>query len=198
MERTVVFLDNGYLSKISKYFGGKQPYKVDLKQLAITLSKEKGLWCLHTYLYTAPPYQSPSPTSDEIRRKANHDYWVSKLRRINDFTVREGRYQKCGKNDYQQKGVDTLLTMDLSKLPLTHKGIPKIIVLACDTDFVPILNDLRASNHIKVILAYFTDKVRHSEFSMSNHILTACDDTIVLTKEHFEKSKYISPNSKPI
>ena len=195
MDRTVVFLDGGYLSKISKYFGKGRPYKVDLKQFAITLDKEKDLWCLHTYFYIAPPYQSPTPTKEETIRKANHDHWISKLDRINDFTVRQGRCQKCGINDYQQKGVDTLITMDLSKLPLEHKGIQKIIILACDTDFVPILNELRRKNHLHVILAFFSDRVRNSEFSMSNHILTACDEKVLLTKEHFEKSKYI-PNKK--
>ncbi len=188
--KTIVFLDGAYLSKVSRVFGGEKPYKVDLKQFAITLAKEKGLWLLHTYYFTAPPYQSPIPTPTEIQKKANYDRWAYKLSRIYDFSIREGRCQRKGLNDYQQKGVDTLLTMDLAKLPLKHKEVQKIILLACDTDFVPILNDLRQNNKIHVILAYYTDRVRNSPFSMSNHILTACDEKILLTKDHFEKSKF--------
>jgi len=98
--------------------------------------------------------------------------------------VREGRLQKIN-NIFTQKGVDTLLTMDLSQEPL-RKGINKIILLACDTDFVPILKEIREHNKMQVILYYFSDRQRNSIFSMSNHILTVCDEKILLTEEFFK------------
>lgn len=97
-----------------------------------------------------------------------------------NFFVREGRCQKID-GHYQQKGVDTLITIDLFKIP---ENIKTIILLVCDTDFVPVLNEIR-SRGIKVILYYFSDRVRNSKFSMSNHILSACDEYFLLTKEYF-------------
>lgn len=77
--------------------------------------------------------------------------------------------------------------MDLAEETIGRK-IKSIIFLACDTDFVPILNRIRSNNQIKVILYYFTDRKRGSLFSMSNHILTACDVKVLLTDEYFKRN----------
>ncbi|HIK02968.1 TPA: NYN domain-containing protein [archaeon] len=188
MENTWVFLDAGYLNKIAKYFGGGQPIGYDINQFAITLAKANNLWCKGVFYYTAPPYQSSRPTPDEADRKRKYDRFISKLNKIPDFTVREGRCQKQDGGQYVQKGVDTLLVMDL--LSCKEKGIKTIVVLACDTDFVPVLNKLRKEHGIKIILAYFSDYKRRSEFSMSNHILTACDFKFLVQKEHFDAPQF--------
>jgi len=78
--------------------------------------------------------------------------------------------------------------MDLFSLNGNIDNIKTIIILACDTDFVPILNKIRTKFNMKVILAYFNDFVRNSQFSMSNHILTACDDKFLIEEEHFKNS----------
>lgn len=189
MDKTIVFIDGGYLSKISKHFGRGQPYRIDLNQFAITLAKTCGLWRDEVYYYTAPPYQSSFPSTGEKERKRKYDRFINRLSRIPGFIVREGRCQKTD-DGFQQKGVDTLLTMDLMKVS-KRDDIKKIVLLACDTDFVPILKELR-KNGIYSILFYYTDKVRNSKFSMSNYILTACNECILLTKEHFERSVHIS------
>ncbi|MFH1801401.1 MAG: NYN domain-containing protein [archaeon] len=105
-----------------------------------------------------------------------------KLVMINLIIVREGRCQKIDKI-YQQKGVDTLLTIDLSRIP-KKEGIFDIIVLTSDTDFVPIINDL-FEDGINVILAYFTDRKRKSGLSLSNYLWKACKNKIKIKKEFF-------------
>ena len=67
------------------------------------------------------------------------------------------------------------------------KDVGTFILVTCDTDFVPILNKIRESG-IEIILFFYSDFIRNSKFSMSNHILTACDKWILITKEYFEKS----------
>ena len=79
--------------------------------------------------------------------------------------------------------MDTLLTIDLSRIP-KKENIKEVIVLTSDTDFVPIINDL-SEDGINVILAYFTDKKRKSGLSLSNHLWKACKDKIKIRKEHF-------------
>ncbi len=185
MKEAIVFIDNGYLSKISKHLGNGTHLNVDVNQLAITLAKSQGLWCKGVYFYTAPPFQAEPPTEEQAARKARHDKFIAKMRRIQDFVVREGRCQKVD-GEYKQKGVDTWLTMDLLTTS-TSKPVTTIILLACDTDFVPILNQVRG-NGIEVILFYYSDFRRHSKFSMSNHILTACDKCVLLDRSHFDQS----------
>lgn len=151
-----------------------------------TWLKKQGLFCEHSFYYTAPPFQSEKPTEQESRFKAGYDSFMSKLKANSRITVREGRLQKIG-NEFTQKGVDALLTMDLVQEPLRRK-ISTIILLACDTDFVPILNHLREENKIKVILYYFNDRKRNAQFSLSNHILTACDSCICLERIDFTEN----------
>ena len=181
MKSTIVFIDAGYLSFISKFFGKGKPLKYKIEVFAKKLAKSRYFECNNIYFYTAPPYQGSISTKEENKRKANYDKFIAKLKGVG-IIVREGRCQKID-NTYQQKGVDTLLTIDLSRIP-KKEGISDVIVLTSDTDFVPIINDL-AEDGINVILAYFTDKKRKSGLSLSNHLWKACKDKIKIKKEYF-------------
>ena len=83
--------------------------------------------------------------------------------------------------------MDTLLTMDILSVP-EEKNIKNIVLIACDTDFVPVLNKIRNKGY-KVYLFHYNDYKRKSKFSMSNYLNTACDETILIKKEDLEKSK---------
>ncbi len=111
MEKTYVFIDSAYLSLISKHFGSGRYLNFDVNQFAIAIVKYKNLWCEGVFYYTAPPFQSSPPKEDEIKRRADYDKFIAKIKKAPNFTVREGRCQKIG-NEYFQKGVDTLFTMD--------------------------------------------------------------------------------------
>ena len=186
-EPTLVFIDAGYLSKISKYFGNGKHIKLDLIQFSFFLAQKQNLSCEHVFYYTAPPFQSYPPTPNESKLKAGYDSFIRKMKRNSLITIREGRLQKIG-TSFTQKGVDTLLTIDLCQEPLERK-MKTIILLAADTDFVPVINQLRNKHHIQVILYYFTDRMRNSAFSMSNHILTVCDKKVLLKKEDFTENE---------
>lgn len=189
MENTYVYLDMGYISKISKHLGKGQPLRYDIKQLANTLAKEKGLWCKKVFVYTAPPYQSPAhPNITDLERRKKHDGWIKAISKIPDVIVREGRCQKDDDGSFHQKGVDSHLIMDLFSLDDNKDNIKTIIVLACDTDFVPVLESARTKYKINVIIAFYSDFIRNSEFSMSNHLWSVCDDRMLITEEHFKKS----------
>lgn len=184
MNGTYVFIDGKYLSLISKHFGNGKYLDFDLNQFAYTIAKSQGLWCKGVFYYTAPPYQSPKPTKDEKLRKSNYDRFVNAMRRIQNFTIREGRCQKID-DVFHEKGVDTLLTMDLVDAP--KNDIKTLVLIICDTDFVPILSKLKNSG-VEIILFYFNDFKRNSKFSMSNHLFTVCSRHILIDLELFEKS----------
>ena len=63
-----------------------------------------------------------------------------------EITVREGRLQRLKIIEtfsYKQKGVDTLVTIDLSHIKEDFPNIDKIILVACDTDFCPVVDDIK-------------------------------------------------------
>jgi uncharacterized LabA/DUF88 family protein len=185
VKETYVFIDGAYLSLISKHFGKGKYLNFDIHEFATGMAKSEGLWLKGTFYYTAPPFQGSHPSKDEIQRKSRYDRFVSNLRKIQNFVIREGRCQRVD-GEYHQKGVDTLFTMDLFDVS-RDRSIETFLLVTCDTDFVPILNKLRELG-IKIVLFYFSDFERKSRFSMSNHILTACDKKVLLTPEHFKNS----------
>ena len=75
--------------------------------------------------------------------------------------------------------------MDLTDV--SKKDVRTIVVVICDTDFVPILKKVGESD-VEIILFYFSDFKRNSKFSMSNHLFTVCNKSILIELEHFEKS----------
>jgi len=141
-ETAHVFVDAKYLQLIGYEFKSKGLFteNYDINRFAIAISKHKSYWCNSVHYYTAPPFQATPPTKDEQRRRTNYDNFINKLRRISNFSIYEGRCQKVD-GQFHQKGVDTLLTMGLLELASDKKG-ETIIIIACDTDFVPVLNCL--------------------------------------------------------
>ncbi len=185
MNKTIVLIDGAYLSYISKYFGEGKPLKYKIEKFVVNICNELNLFCEEIYYYTAPPYKSSVPTDSEKQRQRNYDRFISKLKLVKPkIIIREGRCQKID-NTFQQKGVDTLMTMDLLKIAAQRKT-DSIIILTSDTDFVPIIKDIREEHNIQVILAYFTDKRRKSAFSLSNHLWKVCNKRILIKKEFFE------------
>jgi uncharacterized LabA/DUF88 family protein len=190
-----VFIDGKYLQLIGKEFKLKKLFdsNYDINQFANTISKNQSLWCQSVHYYTAPPFQATPPTPSEKIKRTNYDKFINKLKKIPNFLIFEGRCQKVN-GDFHQKGVDTLLTMGLMELAIQNKG-GTIILIACDTDFVPVLNFIRKKYNIKVILYYYNDYVRGSKFSMSNEILTACDKAVLIEPEFFKKSILVQKNN---
>ncbi len=90
MQSTLVFIDAGYLSKITKHFG----FRLNLHELSLQMAKPLGLWSRHLFIYTAPPFQSNPPTAEEADRRRKHDKWVNKIEGLGTATVRQGRCQK--------------------------------------------------------------------------------------------------------
>ncbi len=190
MKNTVVFIDAGFLSKLSKHLGNGKYLKTNIFNLVKILSKKEKLECKHIFYYTAPPFQSSKPSKDENRRKENYDQFIKILSQNNIITVREGRCQKITnkhKKEYHQKGVDTLLTMDLMNVPIKHKEIKKIILIACDSDFVPVIKNLNELR-IKTILFTYFERKRGSNFSTSNELIQIVSKHVSITKKDFKNS----------
>ena len=198
MEETLIFIDAGFLSKLNKHFGNGKYIKFDLFKFCKVLAKKQGLFCKHIFYYTAPPFQSTPPTTEERKRKENYDRFISKLSKNKMITIREGRCQRVKNDDgnfeFYQKGVDTLMTMDLISVPLKFDNIKKVILIVCDSDFVPVIKRLREIG-IKVILYTYHEKKRKSKFSTSNELMKVVDKVVFLTKEDFLNCPLVEKNN---
>ncbi len=135
MYKTVLFIDGGYLAKISKSFG--QP-KIDFHAFSELLCAA-GDDRLRTYYYYCMPFQShPMPSVEESSRYKNAEKFVKSLVRLSKFEVRLGRFKKIQNGlseEYVQKGIDVMLAVDLVKMSWS-KQIDKAILLASDSDFI--------------------------------------------------------------
>ena len=196
MEETIVFIDEGFLDKLSKHLGDGERLKFDKFCLAKNLAKKQELFCKKLFYYTAPPFQSTFPTDEEKRKKAGHDKFVRALAENKNIAVREGRCQRTydlnGRPVYKQKGVDTLLTIDLGHLKEDFPEIKKIILVSSDTDFCPAIRDIKERGNIEVTLYTYFDRQRHSKFSLSNELIDCCSVYCKLEKQDFELCQYNS------
>ena len=193
MEKTVVMIDAGFLSKVSYQIGEGHYFKYNLLKFSKSLAGKLNLIFKQLYIYSAPPFQSQNPSSDEKRRKEEYDSFNQKLRQNPEIIIREGRCQRLsvdGKYIFKQKGVDTLLTMDLMNLPLEYPKIKTVILIACDTDFVPVVRHLKKLG-IGVFLYTYFERDRKSKFSTSNELLKNVTRYFRLTREDFEDCKLI-------
>jgi len=94
MKESLVFIDEGFLDKLTKLFGDGTRIKFDKLEFARKIAKKEGFFCKHLFYYTCPPYQSSSPSEEEVKRKKGYDKFISALSKNKEITIREGRVQK--------------------------------------------------------------------------------------------------------
>ena len=187
---TLVFIDANFLSKLSKHFGRGKYLIYDLFKFSCNLAKSQKLNCRQIFYYTAPPFQGEKPTKEEERKKEGYDRFVKKLRE-KSIVVREGRCQRLkvdGSFVYKQKAVDILMAMDLMRVPLKFSKIKEIILIASDSDFVPVVKSLEEEG-VKAILYTYYEKKRNTNFSRSNYLIKSVNKYVLLNKEDFDKAQ---------
>ena len=192
MEKVIVMIDAGFLSKVSRELGDGHYFKYDLLKFSKMLCGNHGSIFNHLFFYNAPPYQSNKPTEFEKKKKEEYDSFVSKLDLDECVTIKEGRCQRLrnnGKFIYKQKGVDTLLTMGLMDVPIKYPKVKQIILIASDSDFVPVIERLKDLG-IEMILYTYFDRNRNSNFSRSNELIKSVSRYVKLRKEDFEGNKF--------
>ena len=68
-----------------------------------------------------------------------------------------------------------------------YPAINKIILIASDSDFVPVIERMK-SKGIKIILYTYFDRIRSSKFSTSNHLLGVASKWVKLNESFFENT----------
>ena len=73
-------------------------------------------------------------------------------------------------------------------VPIKYPLIKKIILIACDSDFVPVIQNLESLG-VKVILYIYFERKRKSNFSTSNELIKTVSKYAIITKKDFENAK---------
>ena len=189
---TVLFVDAGFLSKLSKYLGNGEYLKFDYLKFFEGLAKKKNLILKKVFYYTAPPFVPNNPTKEDILRKKGYDKFISKLKKNSLLIVKEGRVQRIinSKNiiEFHQKGVDTLMTLDLAFVK-ERFGDVEVMLITSDTDFCPVISEL-VERGVYVNLFTYKEKKRRGDFLLSRYLVQACSNVEYLTKHDLEEFKF--------
>jgi len=199
VKNTLIFVDNGFFKLVKKEFEKKSKKKKKFLQTFRNICKNENLDLKHLFFYTSPPYQSEIPDEKEKTLIKNYKYLLNFLKYKKWITIREGRCQRLKIEDqykYQQKGVDILISIDLMEIKEKYPLVKEIVLIACDSDFVPLIKNIQEKG-IKVILYTYFDRKRNSPFSRYNELLKSCNKWVRLKESDFEDSKIIK-NKKPL
>jgi uncharacterized LabA/DUF88 family protein len=185
MEDTLIFVDDGFFGLVKKHF-----QKEDRKPKTFrNICKKENLNLKHLYIYTAPPYQSPKPSEKEDFLMSRYQNMTKMLRKKKWITLREGRCQRIinDKEEYEycQKGVDALIILDMYDIKENYPDVKKIILIASDSDFVPVIERMKQKGFEIILYTYF-DRKRKSRFSTSNQLLKVASRWIKLNIGDFE------------
>jgi uncharacterized LabA/DUF88 family protein len=170
-ERIAVFIDGGFVEKISQQEFAN--LRVDYDRLSTVMAS--GLSHLRTYYYHCLPYQSNPPTEEEKERFANRQRFYNALERIPRFQVRLGRLRRRG-NDFEQKGVDVFLAIDLVQLAV-KRLITHAAMITADSDFLPAIE---VAKNEGVIIRLF-----HSQHLERQKELWQCADERIIVDAAF-------------
>jgi len=190
MEDTLIFADDGFFRLVKKHFEDASGNKKKFLQTFRNICKKENLNLKHLFIYSAPPYQSENPSKRENKLREDYDKIKKMLESKKWITFREGRCQRLkidGEYKFYQKAVDILLVIDLMRFNIDFSDINKIILIACDSDFVPAIRQLKKEGIIVMLYTYF-DRKRNSQFSRYNELLDISSKWVKLDESYFENS----------
>lgn len=198
MDKAGVFIDGAYLGKLLQEFG--EP-KIDFEIFSNELCEIVDAEHYRTYYYNCLPYQSSPPTDEEKRRYSAMSGFINNyLGKLPRFEVRLGKLSRfdivcpkcssflrcdsCNVNrikNYEQKRVDNLLTVDLTRLSWT-RAIQKAILVTGDSDFVPVVDEAKHAGVSTIV--FFC---RKGTTTIHDELYNACDDRFEMDEDLIRK-----------
>jgi uncharacterized LabA/DUF88 family protein len=151
-KRIMVFIDGGYLrERLKKMFTTDE---VNYGNLIYELGSHASFPGTMNGLVRAYYYDAIPDALEAVKFKAQMDY-LRKVKQHDLIEVREGRAVKKGNGSLTQKGVDTLITMDM--LTMAHGNQYDVaFLLSGDGDFVDLVYEVKHTGK-QVWGAFFDD-----------------------------------------
>lgn len=186
MGSIAIYIDGGYIEKVRIEEFDRIPTDFQLLSQAIAKIVSPDSELLRTYYYHCLPYKSDPPTTEESDRFGKRQNFYNALEKLPRFEVRLGRLDKRGPEDFVQKMVDTLLSIDLvylsSKGKITHAAI-----VAGDGDFVPAI---RVAKNEGVVVWLFHGDSKHYE------LWQIADERIRIDHSLMKSTKFVKSKKK--
>ena len=181
MDRSVVFLDGGYIDKLLEDRFNRQ--RIDYGAFVSAIAARSSL--VRTYYYHCPPYQSNPPTEEERARFSSKQKFFDALSRLSRFQLRLGKLEKRGEDAngkpiFVQKRVDIMLGVDMVQRAATPQ-IQKAILVAGDSDLLPAVE---ATKDLGVVVSLW-----HGPYGVGpantvhRELWDACDDRAEITQD---------------
>lgn len=146
-----VFIDGAYLDKV--LLNDFNSARIDYEKLVAKLVEPHKL--LRAYYYHCLPHQSDPPTEKEKERYISMQKFLRGLSFLPRFEVRKGYLAYRGDNEkgkpvFQQKGVDSLIAVDM--VVLANKGkITDAVLLSGDSDHIPVVKEVKRQGIITTL-----------------------------------------------
>lgn len=146
----MVFIDGQYLrSGLTSEFGSDA---IDYTKLADFLRRSTEYGPFYLELVRAYYYDALPEDSEQSKLKVQEEY-LRKIKDQNYFEVQLGRAKRDGKGNLKQKGVDTLLAIDLLTKAY-EKQFDVAVLLSGDDDFLELVKAAKSTG-ARVYGAYF-------------------------------------------
>ncbi len=152
--RVMIFIDGGYLRRQLTDMFGTDVMNYDSLANKLRAFTEHG--SLFPELIRAYYYDAIPDTADKERYEKQQAY-LRKIRDTDYFEIRLGRLKDSSKGIPKQKGVDTLIALDmLAKAYENHYDVG--VLLAGDDDFLEVVTSVKDTGK-RVFGAYFPDTI---------------------------------------
>jgi uncharacterized LabA/DUF88 family protein len=148
--RVMVFIDGGYLrTYLTQLFGNDD---LDYMKLADYLRASAAYGNLFPELIRAYYYDAMADQNEKEKREQQKAY-LQKIKAVDYFEVRLGRLKRQNEGGFKQKGVDTLIAIDMiTKAYQNHYDAA--ILVAEDEDLLDLLNAVKNTGK-RMFGAYF-------------------------------------------
>ena len=150
--RIMVFIDGQYvMQRVKEIYTDTE---LDFGVLVDRLRRDAMYGALIPQLIRAYYYDA-EPEPNDIERIQNQNIFLDKIAALDYFEVRSGRTKKTGRGHLRQKGVDTLVAIDmLSKAYENHYDVA--ILVSGDDDFLDLVRAVKDAG--KQVFGAFSEK----------------------------------------
>jgi uncharacterized LabA/DUF88 family protein len=161
IRRSMVFIDGQYVrrSLIDKFGDDALNYET----LVDEIRRATSYGALYPQLIRAYYYDAV-PDRNETEKWEKQEAYLQTLRRIDYLELRLGRAKRSNRESLKQKGVDTLIAIDmLSKAYENHYDVA--VLISGDDDFLDLVKAVK--NTGKQVFGVFRDKTTSSDLKNS-------------------------------
>lgn len=169
--RVAVFIDNGYLSKVTN-----DGTKIDFVKFCDTVCQDQER--LRTYFYDCKPYVSEPPTAEERAKLSSYNKFAGRIEALPRFQMRYGKLRKNKDGSFEQKRVDILLAVELVRLSWSGQ-IGHAVIVTGDSDFVPAIEAAKDAGVITRL--FYSRKAIHDE------LLSAVDERFEMDAAFYDR-----------